>query len=106
MDKIINGKRYNTKTAKFIGKREYGDYGDYEHVREELYQKKTGELFLYCEGGPETGYGKRIGPNTWTGGKCIIPEDDFAYQYIDIREWVSENCDVVTYIALFGPVTE
>lgn len=106
MDKIINGKRYNTETAKFVGKREYGNFGDFGRISEELYQKKTGELFLHCQGGPETGYGKRIGPNTWTGGECIIPEDDFSYWFIDIREWVSENCDVATYVELFGAVPE
>ena len=48
MIKIINGKKYNTDTAKMVG-----DYdnnqptNDFYYFAEELYRKKTGEFFLY-----------------------------------------------------------
>ena len=51
MKKIINGKMYNTETAKYCGGYEFSNCGDFNYVCEELYQKKTGELFLYGEGG-------------------------------------------------------
>ena len=47
MKKIINGKMYNTETAKYCGGYEFSNCGDFNYVCEELYQKKTGELYLY-----------------------------------------------------------
>lgn len=64
----INNKIYNTRTAKLIGEwRVKGDStDDPQFTQETLYRKKTGEYFLFCEGGAEsvnsarTGHGKRI----------------------------------------------
>lgn len=43
MNKIIKGKRYDTETAKEIfATPSYNDTGF------EMYQKRTGEFFLYC----------------------------------------------------------
>lgn len=101
MQKIINGKLYNTDTATYIGSYEYGEGGDFSHVHETLYQKKTGELFLYGEGGPMTRYAKACGDNSWGFGETIIPQCEF-----DAKEWVAEHCDAEVYIKLFGPVAE
>ena len=87
MKKIINGKLYDTDTAKYIGNYEYGNRGDFTYISETLYQKKTGEFILHSEG--------------WFGGESIIPEHDF-----DVKVWVATYCDVDTYIELFGPVEE
>ena len=85
MKKIINGKRYDTETAEFCGSREYGYPGDFDHVSEELYQKRTGEFFLYGEGGPNLKYREEISMNSWSGGEKIIPlTDDEA------KEWAEE----------------
>lgn len=43
MKKYIKNKVYDTDTARFIGKKRYGIQ------KESLYQKKTGEFFLYYE---------------------------------------------------------
>jgi len=52
MKKIINGKRYDTETAQLIGSASYSNRTDFRFWSEELYRKKTGEFFLYGEGGP------------------------------------------------------
>ena len=53
MKKIINGKLYDTETAKLIGRSYHGEGPrDFRHYSEELYRKRTGEYFLYGEGGP------------------------------------------------------
>lgn len=101
MRKIINGKLYDTDTATYIGSREHGTPRDFEYVSETLYQKKSGELFLYGEGGAMSRYSESCGSNSWKGSSTIIPERDF-----DVKKWVSKHCDVETYIKLFGPVTE
>ena len=73
MKKIINGKRYDTETANLCGNTSYSYRGDFHFWREELYQKRTGEFFLYGEGGPMTKYSVSTGQNTWSGGEKIIP---------------------------------
>lgn len=101
MKKIINGKMYDTETAAFIGDYSYGAPGDLSYVSESLYRKKTGEFFLYGEGGPMSKYSMSCGNNSWSGGEAIIPERDF-----NVRKWVAAHCDADAYIKLFGPVEE
>ena len=48
MKKIINGKMYNTDTAKELaGWSSPGGRGDFSHYEETLYQKRTGEFLLH-----------------------------------------------------------
>lgn len=101
MKRIINGKLYDTNTATFIGERSYGIPGDFAYFSESLYQKKTGEFFLYGEGGPMSRYSVSCGNNSCSGSETIIPERDF-----DVKEWVAEHCDADTYIKLFRTVEE
>lgn len=55
--KIINGKRYNTKTAKKVACYSNGyPYTDFGYFCETLYRKKTGEFFLHEDGGAFTKY--------------------------------------------------
>ena len=55
MKKIINGRKYDTETAKEIGYWSNGyPCSDFNHCEETLYLKKTGEYFLYGEGGALT----------------------------------------------------
>lgn len=56
MKKIINGKKYDTETAREVACKAWGYYGDLNFVFETLYKKKTGEFFLYGEGGANTSY--------------------------------------------------
>lgn len=46
MKKIINGKKYDTSTAKYLGEYDFGYQSSFNWYREELYEKKTGEFFL------------------------------------------------------------
>lgn len=106
MRKIINGKLYDTDTATRIGQRESNIYSDFDYISETLYQKKTGELFIFGEGGARSCYSEARGNGNWGGGCAIIPEGSFEAHLINIKEWVSEYCGVETYIKLFGPVAE
>ena len=48
MKKIINGRKYDTETAKEIGYWSNGyPCSDFNHCEETLYLKKTGE-YLHC----------------------------------------------------------
>lgn len=102
MKKIINGKKYDTETAKEVGYwSNGGSWRDFSHVDETLYRKKTGEYFLFGEGGPQTRYAVSTGQNSWTGGEKIIP-----LTHESARQWAEEHLDGDEYEAIFGEVTE
>ena len=102
MKKIINGKVYNTETAKQMAFWcNAGSWRDFHHFEETLYRKKTGEYFLFGEGGPMTKYAISTGQNSWSGGEKIIPLD-----YDNACRWAEEHLDGDEYEAIFGPVEE
>ena len=101
MKKIINGKRYDTETAEYIGSTSWGDGPrDFNYWSEELYRMRTGEFFLHGEGGANSKYREEISMNSWSGGERIIPLTDE-----EAREWAEEYLDSEAYEKLFT-VTE
>lgn len=102
MKKIINGKLYNTETAREIASWSDGmSFRDFSHVEEVLYQKRTGEFFLFGEGGPMSKYAESAGQNQWTGGSKIIPLD-----WESARKWAEEHLDSDDYQEIFGQIAE
>lgn len=101
MKKILNGKLYDTDTAKEVGfySNGYG-VGDFQYCYETLYRKKTGEFFLYGRGGAMSKYCERY-DNMRSGGDVIIP-----YTEEEAKEWAVENMDADDYMELFGVVEE
>lgn len=95
MKKIINNKVYDTDKARELGSDGGGDGLSGWH--EALYQKRTGEFFLYGVGGPATRYAVSIGQNQWSGGEKIIPLNMGA-----ARKWAEEHLDADEYEAIFG----
>lgn len=102
MKKIINGRQYNTDTAtKLGGWSSPGSYSDFNHYEETLYQKRTGEFFLFGEGGANSKYAVSQGMNSWSGGCEIIPLSWEAAQ-----KWAEEHLSADEYESIFGPVSE
>ena len=99
MKKIINGRQYDTDKARQLGVDGGGD--GFSAWSEELYQKRTGEYFIYGEGGPMTKYAKSTGQNSWSGGSKIIP-----LSAENARKWAEEHLDADDYIELFGEPEE
>ena len=102
MKKIINGRRYDTDTAKCMG----GDYAncprnDFNYWEETLYRKNTGEFFLHGEGGPASKYATSVGLNSWGGGERIMPLSLEAAQ-----RWAEEHLDGDEYEKIFGVIEE
>ena len=98
MRKIIEGKLYDTETARMVGEwANAGSWRDFNHMEEQLYRKRTGEFFLYGEGGPATKYAVSAGQNTWSGGSRIIP-----LSYENARQWAEEHLDAEEYAEIFG----
>ena len=102
MKKIIGGKLYDTETAKEIASTCHGDGPrDFRYYTETLFRKRTGEYFLYGEGGPASPYRKEAGQNCWTGGEAIRP-----LTLKEAMEWAEREMDADDYQAEFGPVGE
>lgn len=101
MRKIINGRLYNTDTAKEIGtySNDLG-YDDFRFLSETLYRKRTGEYFLYGEGGPMTQYAQPVGDMTGSG------EDITPLSLDQAKKWAEENMSADDYMDAFGPVSE
>lgn len=102
MKKVINGKVYDTETAKRVG--EYEPYlyrSDFNWFCETLYQKKTGEFFLHGDGNANSKYSRSCGQNEWCGDEKIIP-----LTYADAQAWAEEHLDGDDYIAIFGEPEE
>lgn len=102
MKKIINGKLYDTDTARRLGDYDNGgSWSDFGHFEEALYVKKTGEYFLHGEGGPMTRYAVATGTNSWSGGERIMP-----LTYDEAAAWAEEHLDADAFMEIFGPVPE
>jgi len=94
MKAIIDGKRYDTETAKLIANA--GSVGlsrsDFRHWNEDLYRTKNGSWFIAGEGGALTKYARQVGSNASGAGEQIQPltEDE-------VRDWMekSENYNVL-----------
>jgi len=102
MKKIINGRLYNTDTArKVAGYWNRLSERDFGYCREALYCKRTGEYFLAGEGGPQSKYSRSTGQNSWSGGEGIIP-----LTYGDAKEWAETAMDADAYEVEFGAISE
>ncbi len=101
MKKIVYGKKYDTETAKNLGGWS-NDYPvrDFNYCEESLYRKKTGEYFLFGEGGPNSKYRERY-PDGWGSGWSITPltEDE-------AKDWAMEHLDCDAYESIWGEVEE
>lgn len=101
MRKIINGKMYNTDTAKMIYMHTNGLLpNDFNNLTEVLYRKKTEEFFLHGWGGAKTKYREQC-YDGWCGGEEIVPLTE-----AEAKEWLERYGDVNTYIDTFGEPEE
>ena len=102
MKKVINGKLYNTETARKCGEYEPNPYrSDFSWFCETLYLKKTGEFFLHGDGNAASPYSKSCGQNEWCGSEAIKP-----LTYDEAQKWAEEHLDGDEYIEIFGEPAE
>lgn len=102
MKKIINGKMYDTDKATYLGYDMYAGPRDFKYWREELYKKRTGEFFMYGQGGPDSKYAvASVTGSGWDGGAKIIP---LSVQ--KAREWAEAHLNADTYANIFGIPSE
>lgn len=97
MKKIINGKVYNTETARLVGHWNLDEsVTDFSWYEEDLYRKKTGEYFIHGSGNAASKYAEHA-YGLWEGGAAIIP-----LTFEQARDWTEEHLEADEYIAEFG----
>ena len=91
MIQIIDGKRYNTETAKFIFEHWNGYMtSDFKHRTKGLFLTPKGSWFLHHVGGALTDMAETIG-NSSHGGECIEPiTSDDAYGFLEVHSDVEK----------------
>lgn len=96
MKKIINGRLYNTDTAKLIGSWSNGFcLSDFRYCSEDIYQKKNGEYFMHGDGGAMSRYGKSYGDGM-RGSQDIIPMTEK-----EVKIWAETHLTADEYMELF-----
>lgn len=100
MKKIINGKMYNTETAKLVDTAAWGTDSDFSYWIEELYKKRTGEYFIAGEGGALSRW-REVYSDGFTNGWGIKPLTDE-----EARDWMEKYGDPDVYIEEFGEPDE
>ena len=74
MKKTINGKVYDTRTAKCVGFYQNNvPTQSFNYVQERLFLKKTGEYFIFGYGGGNTCWAKKFPDGTACHGEGIKP---------------------------------
>lgn len=101
MKKIINGKVYNTDTAREVAHHEHSYPTQFDWYEESLYCKRTGEYFRAGEGHANSPYCRHVDYSTRAPGEGIIP-----LTYAEAKEWGEAHMDPDDYEAEFGPVSE
>ena len=84
MKAIIEGKRYDTETAREIASYSNGlGGGDFRNIEETLYRTKNGAFFLAGSGGAMTKYAEGNGNTTWGSSKIIPLSDADALSWLE-----------------------
>ena len=101
MKQIINGKMYNTETAKKIGQFWNGySQSDFKYLKETLYLTKKGAYFIHGDGGALTAYSETYGNSSCGAERLIAISEDEA------KGWAMENLEPNEYTSIFGEVEE
>lgn len=102
MKKIINGRRYDTDTARCVAEWSNGyEQSSFSYVVEKMYLKQNGEFFLHGVGGAKTQYAERVGNNMWGSGESISP---LTYQ--EAEKWAEEHLSGDEYESIFGEISQ
>tara|TARA_R110000868_G_scaffold84647_1_gene238545 strand:- start:101 stop:442 length:342 start_codon:yes stop_codon:yes gene_type:complete len=89
MLRIIDGKTYNTKTARYLCELDSVAYrNDFAYHRTSLYQTKKGALFLAGYGGPLSMWAKSTGNGTTGGEGVLVIEPDEARSILETENQI------------------
>lgn len=102
MNRIINGKRYDTEITQCLAVHENMDNrNNIDWWSEALYRKPTGEFFLYGIGNARSKYAQHANYGAMTGGEIITP-----ITIADAKKWAEQYMTAEAYKKIFGEVQE
>lgn len=102
MNKVINGSRYDTETARQLGSASSNSlHSDLSWWSETLYRTKAGKYFVYGAGGPMTRYARACGDGSYGYGESIMPLSEEK-----AREWAEKHLAGDDVERIFGAVAE
>lgn len=94
----ISGKTYNTETARCVGAWcNNRSTSDFYYRSEELFLKRTGEFFLYGEGGAATMFADVCDDDSTCFGQYIHPVSRGK-----ARIWARHHLSEEEYVSIFG----
>ena len=100
MRQIINGKRYDTETARLLATDHGGGYGpsDFHFWEEGLYRTPAGQFFTAGSGGPFSAYGRPGPGQNERHGSCKIR----LLTEPEARRWMEQHGTDEEYEAAFS----
>ena len=97
MEKIIDGRLYDTNTATEIGSWDNGEQRwSFRYILKTLYKTDNGQYFLYVWGGAATEYAERCDGGYGEGSVIKLISEDEA------REFAEKKLTADEYLAEFG----
>lgn len=101
MKKIINNKLYDTDTAKKLAEWDENGTDSRNYISEALYRKKTGEFFVFGDGGANTKYARIGRLKVFEPGSAILP-----MSLEQAKEWALDRLPKNEYDDIFGDMID
>ena len=101
MKKIINNKLYDTATAKKLAEWDENGTDPLNYIAEALYRKKTGEFFVFGDGGANTKYARIGRLKDFEPGSAILP-----MSVEQAKEWALDRLPKNEYDDIFGDMID
>lgn len=101
MKKIINNKLYDTATAKKLAEWDENGTDSRNYISEALYRKKTGEFFVFGDGGANTKYARIGRLKVFEPGSAILP-----LSLDQAKEWALDRLPKNEYDDIFGDMID
>lgn len=101
MKKIINNKLYDTATAKKLAEWDENGTDPLNYIAEALYRKKTGEFFVFGDGGANTKYARIGRLKVFEPGSAILP-----MSHEQAKEWALDRLPKNEYDDIFGDMID
>ena len=101
MKKIINNKLYDTATAKKLAEWDENGTDPLNYIAEALYRKKTGEFFVFGDGGANTKYARIGRLKNFEPGSAILP-----MSLEQAKGWALDRLPKNEYDDIFGDMID
>lgn len=99
MKKVLHNRVYNTDSSYLLGSWTNNAQDESTYFVEKLYQKRSGEFFLYGKGGSNSRFAKQVG-SQWLSGEKIVP-----LIWDEAKAWAEKHLSPEEYETHFGDIT-